>query len=191
MRGDMDIQDSMEQKITEDSIKQEFEQTLAPRVERYLKVKPYGIVPDTRFAPASAECTFLFRDGHFYGCIALTQAVAEAIIRFMCQRNSWRPENNFEKNVETLHTRKFMSEDQKDRFLKIWKKRDDYHHLNPNIETDREKLEEIAYEKILLLKEIESESFAFSNIDGKLAPKNKKYWDLQQNGTVPVYLKID
>ena len=84
-----------------------------------------------------------------------------------------------------------MSEDLKDRFLNIWKKRDDYHHLNPNIETDREKLETIAYEKILLLKEIESEIFAFSNIDGKLAPKNKKYWDLQKNGTVPVYLKID
>ncbi len=187
----MNIPDLMQEKITEESIKQELEQTLASRVQRYLKVKPHGIVPYTKFAPASAECTFLFRDGHFYGCIALAQAVAEAIVRFLCQRNSWRPGNNFEKNVQNLCTRKFISKDLRDRFFKIWEKRDDYHHLNPKVETDRQRLEEIAYEKVLLLKEIESEIFAFSVIEGRLAPKNNKYWGVQQNGSVPVYLKLD
>ncbi|MBW1737979.1 MAG: hypothetical protein JRJ69_10615 [Deltaproteobacteria bacterium] len=66
----------------------------------------------------------------------------------------------------------------KNNFLKIWEKRNDYHHLNPNIETEREKLKEIAYEKVLLLKEVESEIFRFSIIDGKLVPENKKYWEL-------------
>jgi hypothetical protein len=189
--NNINIQELMQQKFTEDSIKQEFEQTLSSRVQRYLKVKPHGIVPYTQFAPASAECAFLFRDGHFYGCIALTQAVTEAIVRFLCQKNAWKPANNFGNNVAKLHTRKFISEEMKNRFLKIWENRDDYHHLNPNIETDREKLEEIAYEKVLLLKEIESEIFKFSVIDGKLVPEKKKYWELQQNGTIPVFLKLE
>lgn len=185
----MNIQENMQQILTEDGIKQEFEQTLPSRVQRYLKVKPHGIVPYTEFAPASAECSLLFRDGHFYGCIALSQAVTEAIARFLCQKNGWRPENTFEKNVTKLHTRQFISEEMKNKFLRIWKKRDDYHHLNSNIETDREKLEEFACQKVLFLKEIESEIFKFSVVDGKLVPENKKYWVLQQNGTIPVFLK--
>jgi len=189
--SDMNIQKVMQQKITEDSLKQEFEQTLLSRVQRYLKVKPHGIIPYTKFAPASAECTFLFRDGLFCGCIALTQAVTEAIVRFLCQKNGWRPGKNFEDNVVKLHNRKFISDRIKNKFLKIWEKRDDYHHLNPNIETERKKLEEIAYEKVLLLKEVESEIFKFSIIDGKLVPENKKYWELQQNGTIPVFLKLE
>ncbi len=187
----MNIEETMRRIYTEDGIKQEFEQTLPSRVQRYLKVKPHGIVPYTEFAPASAECTLLFRDGHFYGCIALSQAVTEAIARFLCQKNGWRPENTFEKNIAKLQTKQFVSEEMKNKFLKVWAKRDDYHHLNPSIETDRVKLEEIAYEKVLLLKEIESEIFKFSVVNGKLMPENKKYWVLQENGTIPVFLKLE
>ncbi len=187
----MNIEENMQRIYTEDSIKQEFKQTLPDRVQRYLKVKPHGIVPYTEFAPVSAECTLLFRDGHFYGCIALSQAVTEAIVRFLCQKNGWQPEKTFEKNINKLQTRKFISEEMKNKFLKVWAKRDDYHHLNPSIETDRANLELIALEKILLLKEIESEIFKFSNVDGELMPENKKYWVLQENGTIPVFLKLD
>ncbi len=187
----MNIQETMQQVFTEDRIKQEFEQTLSFRVQRYLKVKPHGIVPHTEFAPASAECTLLFRDGHFYGCIALSQGVTEAIARFLCHKNGWRPENTFEKNVTKLHIRKFISEEMKHKFLRIWEKRDDYHHLNANIEIDREQMEKSAYQKVLLLKEIESEVFKFSVVDGKLVPENKKYWVLQHNGTIPVFLKLE
>ena len=85
----------------------------------------------------------------------------------------------------------FISEHTKINFLKIWEKRDDYHHLNPNIETDRIELEKMAFEKILLLNKIESEIFKFSISDGKLIPDNKKYWDIKQDGTVPVFLKLE
>jgi hypothetical protein len=187
----MNVEENMKRVHTEHSIKEEFEQTLPSRVERYLKVKPHGIVPYTEFAPASAECALLFRDGHFYGCIALSQAVTEAIARFLCKKNGWKPENIFEKNVQKLQTRKIISEEISSKFLKIWDKRDDYHHLNTNIETERSKLEKIAYEKALLLKEIESEIFKFSFVDGKLLPENKKYWSVQKNGTVPVFLKLE
>jgi len=69
---------------TTDSIKQGFQQTLSERVERYLQVKPYEIIPNAPFAAPSTECSLLFRDGHFYACIALVQAVVEATIRYVC-----------------------------------------------------------------------------------------------------------
>lgn len=76
-------EEHMQQLQIQESIKQEMKQTLSFRAERYSKVKPHGVIPYTPFAPASAECPLFFRDGHFYGCIALVQAVAEAISRFM------------------------------------------------------------------------------------------------------------
>ncbi|MFH1955088.1 MAG: hypothetical protein ABIL06_26170 [Pseudomonadota bacterium] len=181
----------MGQKLAEDALQQEDTQTLQVRAQRFLKVKPHGIVPYTPFAPVSAECISLFQDGHFYGCIALTQSVAEAIARFLCQKNAWEPDKSFEKNIKKLSVRKFISVSIKNNFLKIWKKRDDYHHLNPNIETDRFEIEKLAYEKILFLNQIESEIFKFSISDeGKLIPDNKKYWNINKDGTVPVFLKI-
>jgi len=188
----MELNNLRQQKKIEDSIKQETEQTLSLRAQRYLKVKPHEVVPNTQFAAVSAECTLLFRDGHYYGCITLTQSVAEAIVRFLCQKNSWEPEKNFENNINTLLIRNFISEKLKNKFLQIWENRNDYHHLKPKIEVQRTKLEEISYEKVLLLKEIESEIFKFSlNKDGKLIPENKKYWELSENGTIPSFLKLE
>jgi len=181
----------IQQKLLEDSIKQEIIQTLSLRAQRYLKVKPHGIVPYTQFAPVSAECTLLFRDGHFYGCITLAQSVAEAIVRFLCQKNSWKPKKDFEKNINTLLNRKIISEKLENIFLKIWENRHDYHHLNQNIEVKRIKLEEISYKKVLLLKEIESEIFKFTTKNGKLIPENKKYWELNKDGTIPVFLRLE
>ena len=187
----MVLNNLIQQKLMEESIKQEIEQTLSLRAQRYLKVKPHGIVPDTQFASVSAECNLLFRDGHYYGCITLTQSVVEAIVRFLCQKNSWKPEKDFENNINKLLSRNFISEKLKNKFLEIWKDRDDYHHLNQNIEVQRIKLEKISYKKVFLLKEIESEIFKFSIKNGKLIPENKKYWELHKNETIPVFLKLE
>ena len=35
------------------------------------------IIPYTHFAKASSECWDMFDNAHYYGCISLTQAVAE------------------------------------------------------------------------------------------------------------------
>jgi hypothetical protein len=65
----MKTDDPIQQRLTEDSIHQGDEQTLSVRAERYLKIKPHGIIPFTPFAPPSSECGLLFRDGHFYGAL--------------------------------------------------------------------------------------------------------------------------
>ena len=184
------IRELIQRKQVEDSIKQEFEQTLSDRVNRYLQVKPHEIIPCTYFSAVSAECILLFRDGHFYGCIALTQAVAEALVKFLCKTNFGRHRKVFEKNVEKLSQREFIPDKVKESLLTIWKRRDDYHHLNPNVATDRQALEELAREKVQLLVEVEREIFRFTIVDGKISPEQPKYW--KANGDkVQVFLRLE
>jgi hypothetical protein len=173
------------------SIKQEFEQTVPERVERYLQVKPHEIIPNAPFAVPSAECSLLFRDGHFYACIALVQAVTEAIVRYACDIDFGKHDKVFEKIVEKLHTRRFIDEKIRKALLKIWKKRDDYHHLNSNVKSDRDTLEKLAKEKARLLVEIESEIFKFSfGDDGSIIPKYPKYWKIKGN-QVEIFLRLE
>lgn len=186
----MNSDELVQQRLTEESIRQVFEQTLSVRAQRYLKVKPHGIIPFTPFAPASSECGLLFRDGHFYGCIALTQAVAEAIARLLCTSNGWKPHKAFETNIRKLQKRGFISQEIANSFLTLWENRDDYHHLNPTIEIDLNELERISLEKILCLKNIEAEIFQFSIEEGKLIPKNPKYWNIGRDGIAKVTLRL-
>ena len=169
----------IEEKEIEESLRAECEATLLERVSRYLEVKPHKISPDQHFAPVSGECAKLYRDGHFYGCIALTQAVAEALVRFMCQRNSWKPVKRFEENVKKLGARTDHPAQIADQLLKIWQGRDDYHHLNPSIQKDHRLLCALASEKARLLAEVEREVFRFTTNEGKFVPKYPRYWDIK------------
>ena len=78
----MSVDPAILQKQVEDYMREEFEGTLSERVVRYIQVKPHEIISNTHFSAPSSECSLLFRDGHFYGCIALVQAVAEALTHF-------------------------------------------------------------------------------------------------------------
>jgi len=173
-------------------LSQEYQQNIEQRAKRYLSVRPHKIIPFTHFAAVSAEVYKLFRDGHFYGAIALTQAMSEALVRFMCKCNSFRSEKNHEKNVDKLFQRKFIEKELKDKLLELWNNRHDYHHLNYSIEQDRQKLELLAQEKIKLLNEIESIVFAFTiNNSGAIVPQQPKYWPDIKKGKVPVYLRCE
>jgi len=174
----------------EDALKQEFSLTFQQRVSRYLELRPHGIVPNSHFAGVSAECYSLYRDGHFYGAIALAQSVAEAIVKFLCNKNGWSPKKEFEKNIKQLIARGKINTSLTVVFTRIWKNRDDYHHLNPQIKRERQKLELLAKTKLTDLKIIEEDLFAYITKDGKLIPKYPKYWD-QKNGTVPIFLRFD
>ena len=172
-----------------DAIRQEYDQTLEERARRYLQAKPHGVIPLTHFARVSAEVTLLFRDGHYYASIALAQAVAEALVRFLCDRNSFSPDKDFDKNVKKLTTRTFITEEIKEQLLQIWNERHDYHHLNADIETDRERLQQMAIEKLNLLTDVEKDVFAFTIVGGKLVPANRKYWDTSGE-FAEVYLRL-
>jgi len=173
-----------------DTLKQMFDLTLEQRIKRSLELKPHGMIPNSHFAAVSAECHLLYRDGHYYGTISLTQAVAEALVKFLCNVNGWRPDKEFEENLRKLEKRRKITEDLKTLFVNIWKERDDYHHLNPKIEQDRQRLEKLAKTKLSFLNKVEGQLFAYSIKDGKHVPKYPKYWD-QKDGKVPVFLRFD
>jgi predicted nucleic acid-binding protein len=54
--------------------------------------------------------------------------------------------------------------------------RDDFHHLNKGVATDREKLEKRAEECVSSLYEIETELFGFGIENGTLVPLQPQYW---------------
>lgn len=180
----------VEKAQTKDTLKQTFELTLDERIERHLKVKPHGIIPNSHFAAVSAECYSLYRDGHYYGTISLSQAVAEALVKFLCNKNGWKPNKDYEKNLQQLKTRGNLTNKLVSLFTNIWENRDDYHHLNPQIEQDRQKLASLAKERLTDLRDIEEELFAYTTNNGKLVPKYRKYWD-QMGSTISVFLRLD
>lgn len=185
------MRENIEQIQIQHDLRQEYQQDIDRRAKRYLSVRPHKVIPFTHFAAVSSEVPKLFRDGHFYGAIALTQAVSEALVRFMCECNSFGAEKDYEKNVATLLKRNLIDEGLKDKLLHLWNNRNDYHHLNSNIEQDRQKLESLALNKIKLLNEIESMVFAFTLRNGAIVPQQPKYWPDIDKGKIPVFLRCD
>jgi hypothetical protein len=183
-------QDRARRAALADALRQEFDATLDVRVERFLRAEHHPIVSNTPFAVASSECVDLFRDGHFYGCISLCQAVGEALVRHMCDCNSCRPASEFEKNVTALRRRGFIDEEFEQLSDRLWQKRHDYHHLNPSVATDREELEELALAKIRTLAAIERWTFEYSIHEGKLHPKRPQYWRKLDGGKLEVFLRL-
>ncbi|MBP9703053.1 hypothetical protein KBD69_05245 [Candidatus Woesebacteria bacterium] len=179
--------DDFVRKMTEDGVRQEFEQTFSERVVRYLEVKPHGLVPNTHFARASSECSKMYRDAHFLGCISLAMSVAESLTRFVCVVNHFKPASNFERNLRTLVKSNVILPFQEEAFLKIWSKRDDYHHLNPQVEGDYRELMRLSKEKLLLLNTLEEYFFEFGFEKGVLIPRRPQYWT---TGT-ELYLRLD
>ena len=122
-----------------------------------------SLVPYGPFAGPSSECLTLFRDGRFYGCIALTQAVIEALVRHVWQtkmKMKRTKAGSDESNLKSLCSLGVINTDLKTRLDLLWIERNDFHHLNPGIETDRNKLEAIALKNLQMLGDLERSSLA-------------------------------
>ena len=174
----------------EHTLKAECLSTISDRITRYLELDFIKVTPNTHFASISAECILLYRDGYFLACIALCQAIAEALVRFLCERSRFKASKNFEANIEALCRRKIKPDCSK--LLKeIWEGRDDYHHLNPKVPTERIKLQTIAKSKMIALHGVESEVFAFEWVGGAIKPKHLKYWPETHNGLLNAFLRFE
>jgi len=164
--------------------------TIEERLTRYIELNFITITPNEHFASISVECIELYRDGYFFACIALCQAVAEALVRLLCVKNNCRPTKVFEKNVETIARRK-IEPNCCELLKEIWKDRDDYHHLRPKVPTEKAKLQSIAKSKLIALHKVESEVFAFEIVNGTIKPKYPKYWSGTQDGLLNVFLRFE
>lgn len=182
---------TIKQKQLEENLQGDFLATLNERISRYQELDFIKLTPNTHFAFVSVECINLYRDGYFLACIALCQAVAEAIVRLMCERSNFTSiSQDYEVNIESLHKRK-IKPDCNELFREIWKDRHNYHHLNPTIPTEKSRLQVIAKSKIITLHKIESKVFEFNVVNGAVSPKYPKYWDFDKDGMLNVYLRFE
>jgi len=171
-RREIALRLAMERSLREDCLS-----TINKRVGRYLEVKRCfpSVIPYTHFSPVSGECVLLYRDGYFFACIALCQAVAEAIVRFLCERNGL-PTSSFCNDVGKLYKKRIVSSNCRAALGTVWEDRNDYHHLNPEVETDTKRLHDLAKEKIVSLGKVEEEVFKVDIVKGKIRPRKPNHW---------------
>ena len=68
---------------TRRDIRGEVERTIEERIERYLEIGYQRVIAGGHFAEASAECIRLYRDGYFLSAVMVSQALGEALWRFL------------------------------------------------------------------------------------------------------------
>ena len=74
-------------------------------------------------------------------------------------------------------------------FDKIHEGRDDFHHMNENIETNRPELETKARLTVECLFLIEKAVFDHSFSKGILIPKHLQYWDISADGNTEAFIR--
>jgi hypothetical protein len=155
-------------------------------------IEKHPIIADHYFSSVSSECQDLFKNGFYYACIALSQSVAEAIARFICERSGWNPKDDFHENIRYIMRRKIEPRVSRD-LLVVWgrgSQRNDFHHLNKKVPNERKKLKTIAQEKITALNRVETKIFEYKIINGALKLKYPKYWDTS-NDKASVFLRLE
>jgi len=171
-----------------DEMRQTDETTRDARVERRLEINHQGIIGAHHFAAASSECISLYRDGHFIATVMATQAVNEAILKFLKERNGLCCCKH-EDLMETLRQKDVITQSCADASEQIWGSfRNDVHHLNLKVSTIQFPV--LSKTNLQSLAVIEGEIFGVDVIEGKLHPRQPRYWDIQNDGTVPVFLRL-
>lgn len=162
------------------------------QTERHLRAKVHDIIPHEFFSAASAECKEMYVTGCFYGCITLCQSVAEGLSKFLAEKNGVRVKNGFTARVGRLKQEGVISEVAADAFDTVHSEdRDAFHHLNNDVEQDHKKLEARALECLDALYTVESEVFAYDLQEGRIKPKNKKYWPRAGEDSLLVNVRFD
>jgi len=168
------------------------EQTLDERVDRYLSVSHQWITGDHHFAHASSEAVALYRDGYYTSCIMVTQAVSEAIIRFVAERNCLKQTQAETKQALARRAQQagIISRPLLDAFVRIQCSfRNDFHHMNPPVA--RINLESLAKRNVTDLAVIEREIFECGfGSKGTIVPRNPLYWDVSEDGWGRAYLRL-
>jgi hypothetical protein len=118
----------------------------------------------------------------------VSQAVNEGILKFVAHKNSV-PRNKHEAMIADLQKRGIISSECAAASDRIWRSfRNDVHHMNPAVK--KVPFETLARKNLQDLSVIEKEIFGVDFQDGRLMPRQPKYWDIEKNGTVPVFLRL-
>lgn len=176
---------------TEQRLRSMFEMKLASLIQRADQTEVIPIIPNHYFSAASSEIREMFIDGYFMGTITLSQSVAEGLSRFLCDRNKLRGylKQEHSKRLIILQSENIITPESKTSFDKIAGWRNDFHHMNENIKTNRSELESKAKLNVDCLFQIEKEIFDHSFSKGELVPKYPQYWDISADGTTEAFLR--
>jgi len=187
-----DIHEQIRRRQLRDNLLANYEGTIELRVERYLEITHNPIIPNHHFSQASAECISLYSDGYFLSAVMVTQAVVEGIRNFIVERNKIKPDENMDGRalVGLLAKNGIISQEIADAFDRVWNSfRNDVHHMNPKVAEIP--FREIAKRNIQDLAAIECEVFEHEIRNGRIIPLNPKYWAVEANGTMPVFLRLE
>ena len=194
MKAKIDSEDTLQgltRALVIEELRQSDEQTREDRADRYLEVNQQAFISNQYFAPASAECLDLYRDGHFIATVMTTQAVNEGILKFVAERNNIQKTDycNLRTLLKLLVSEGIFPRDCFEASKQIYKSfRNDVHHMNPKVAEIN--FQELAKKNIQNLSIIEREIWAaYPDTDGKLVPLQPEYWDIKPDGTATISLR--
>ena len=192
----MNASEAMKRIMVKQSIESQCRSFIEEKIDRYLEIEHQGIIGGHYFAPASSECIYLYRDGYFIGAVMMSHAINEGIMKFVAERNGierHKTDGTTKTDAELineLREKSIISSTCADASMRIWSSyRADIHHMNPTVaEIDFKKL---AQQNLKHLSTIEKEIFDFKVNNGAIVPNQPKYWDIQANGKMPVFLRLE
>ena len=173
------------------SIRASFEAGLPQAAFRASKVKFQNVIPGHWFSAAASECLKMYVEGYFYGAISISQAYIEALGKFITECHGVRPTKNVALMWQRLTEKGIVSGGAQNAAKAILDNRNDFHHLNKEIEIDYQKLEARGLMCFTNLHIIESEVFSHSFVNGAIMPHKWRYWAQAKDdqSRVQVYLR--
>lgn len=167
-----------------------FEAELPHRIARATRVELQQFIPAHWFAAAASECASMYIAGFFYGAISVAQAYVEALSLFLAENRGGRVAKDPLERWRRLHREKVVSQGASEAAISVLTDRNDFHHLNKQIEQEFLRLEARAEECVNNLHRIESEVFAYGlGGSGKITLQTPGYWPSGDKGLTQVNLR--
>lgn len=174
----------------EKQLRDQFEAELPQRMRRASRIRLQNFIPAHWFAAAASDCARMFVAGFFYGAVSVAQAYVEALSRYLALQHTIRVGKDTEERCRRLNSDGIISINSLNAALAVFRDRNDFHHLNRDVEQDNAKLEALAEDCINQLHTIESEIFAWTiGEKGKIIVRTPDYWPSEEAGTVQVNLR--
>ncbi len=173
------------------SMRASFEAGLSQAALRASKIQLMNAIPGHWFSAAASECMQMYVGGNFYGAISVAQSYVEALGKFLAENQKIRQSSDVTVMWKRLENKSIVTLDSRAAAEEIFSDRNDFHHLNKNLETDYLKLESRGLVCINNLHIIESDVFAYVISEGKIYPSWPKYWPESNDapGHISVFLR--
>lgn len=171
----------------EQNLRRRFEAELEVRIRRTDELNYQKVIGAHYFSAASTQCLELYRDGYMLGCIMCSQALLEALLKFVAKRNGLQYKKEIDELIADIEERQILNTRAVSSAKLAWRHRNDFHHLNVGVSNID--LSVKAKECVDAICGLEEEIFSFSIADGLLFPTYPIYWNIQPNEPVAIFLR--